>query len=151
MNYLQPQHSARDKLGSESESYNQLSESLCCASFSWPGKRIWSINFSGTLGEFCIIPGILVALHFFICYLLWTYFLFVITYCLFNPSLFLPFPRTLTQFILLFQPACSFRHFLVQFPVEHHPSLSAALGSSVVAAQTINSSLHRIYQNYGLE
>lgn len=70
MNYLQPQHSARDKLGSESESYNQLSESLCCASLSWPGKRIRSINFSGTLGKFCIIPGILVALHFFICYLL---------------------------------------------------------------------------------
>lgn len=74
MNHLQSHHSVRDELGSESESYNQLSESLCKASTSWLGKRIWSINFNGVLGTFYIIYGILVARSFFIGYLLWTYF-----------------------------------------------------------------------------
>lgn len=32
MSHLQSHHSARDELRSESESYNQLSESLCYAS-----------------------------------------------------------------------------------------------------------------------
>lgn len=74
MNHLQSHHSVRDELGSESESYNQLSDSLCKASTSWLGKRIWSINFNGVLGTFYIIYGILVACSFFIGYLLWTYF-----------------------------------------------------------------------------
>lgn len=74
MNHLQSHHSARDEPGSESESYNHLSESCCYTGTSWPGKRIWSINFNGALGKFYIIYGTLVALIFFICYLLWTYF-----------------------------------------------------------------------------
>lgn len=70
MNHLQFHHSAADELGSESESCNQLSESLCYASTSWPGKRIWSINFNGALSKFYVVYGILVELIFFICYLL---------------------------------------------------------------------------------
>lgn len=70
MNHLQSHHGAGEELGSESESCNQLSERLCYASTSWPGKRIWPINFNGALGKFYIVYGILIELIFCICYLL---------------------------------------------------------------------------------